>query len=138
MSIWTEHHVTVDIQTRQDEAPRSYSASSEGLVQIFGVSLCYDRTSHDGDYLFDPASGSQYSKDDDHIAQIMELLGEIPKSVAFAGKNAGELRCSPLEFVMDEKYLFPVEEADALAAFLTPMLRPHHDKRVRASELMCH
>ncbi|KZP22574.1 hypothetical protein FIBSPDRAFT_952693 [Athelia psychrophila] len=28
-----------------------------------------------GDYLFDPASGSRYSKDDDHIAQIMiELI----------------------------------------------------------------
>ena len=43
-----------------------------------------------GDYLFDPASGSRYSKDDDHIAQIIELLGEIPKSIAFAGKYSHE------------------------------------------------
>jgi serine/threonine-protein kinase SRPK3 len=43
-----------------------------------------------GDYLFDPASGSRYSKDDDHIAQIIELMGEFPKSVAFAGKYSGE------------------------------------------------
>ncbi|KAG6915029.1 hypothetical protein DXG01_013841 [Tephrocybe rancida] len=104
-----------------------------------------------GDYLFDPASGSRYSKDDDHIAQIMELMGEIPKSVAFAGKYAGEffnrkgelrhitkLRYWPLESVLHDKYLFPVEEADALAAFLTPMLRLHPDKRARASELVCH
>ena len=39
-----------------------------------------------GDYLFDPASGSRYSKDDDHIAQIIELMGEFPKSLAFSGK----------------------------------------------------
>ena len=39
-----------------------------------------------GDYLFDPASGSRYSKDDDHIAQIIELVGEFPKSLAFSGK----------------------------------------------------
>jgi len=43
-----------------------------------------------GDYLFDPASGTRYSKDDDHIAQIIELMGEFPKSVAFAGKYSGE------------------------------------------------
>lgn len=43
-----------------------------------------------GDYLFDPASGSRYSKDDDHIAQIMELMGEIPRSVAFSGKYSSE------------------------------------------------
>jgi len=27
-------------------------------------------------------SGSRYSKDDDHIAQINDLLGEIPKTIA--------------------------------------------------------
>ena len=43
-----------------------------------------------GDYLFDPASGSRYSKDDDHIAQIMELVGEVPKSIAFSGKYSSE------------------------------------------------
>jgi hypothetical protein len=37
-----------------------------------------------GDYLFDPASGSRYSKDDDHIAQIMELIGDI--SIIVSGK----------------------------------------------------
>ena len=43
-----------------------------------------------GDYLFDPASGSRYSKDDDHIAQIIELMGEFPKSLAFAGKYSSD------------------------------------------------
>lgn len=43
-----------------------------------------------GDYLFDPASGSRYSKDDDHIAQIIELMGEFPRNVAFSGKYSGE------------------------------------------------
>lgn len=43
-----------------------------------------------GDYLFDPASGSRYSKDDDHIAQIMELMGEFPKSIAFSGKYSSD------------------------------------------------
>ena len=40
--------------------------------------------------MFDPASGSRYSKDDDHIAQIIELVGEFPKSIAFSGKYSPE------------------------------------------------
>ena len=43
-----------------------------------------------GDYLFDPASGSRYSKDDDHIAQIIELMGEFPKPLAFSGKYSSD------------------------------------------------
>jgi hypothetical protein len=43
-----------------------------------------------GDYLFDPQPGNRYSKDDDHIAQIIELVGEFPKSVAFSGKYSSE------------------------------------------------
>lgn len=43
-----------------------------------------------GDYLFDPASGSRYSKDDDHIAQIIELMGEFPKGLALSGKYSGD------------------------------------------------
>ena len=43
-----------------------------------------------GDYLFDPASGSLYSKDDDHIAQIIELMGKFPKSLAFSGKYSSD------------------------------------------------
>jgi serine/threonine-protein kinase SRPK3 len=39
-----------------------------------------------GDYLFDPQAGSRYSKDEDHIAQIIELIGEFPQSLAFSGK----------------------------------------------------
>lgn len=53
-----------------------------------------------GDYLFDPASGQRYSKDDDHIAQIIELMGELPRSVAFAGKYSHEFfnRKGPIGF----------------------------------------
>jgi serine/threonine-protein kinase SRPK3 len=38
------------------------------------------------DYLSDPADGSRYSKDDDHIAQVIELMGEILKFITFASK----------------------------------------------------
>lgn len=40
------------------------------------------------DFLFEPRKGqeSEYGKSDDHLAQIMELLGPMPKSFAFSGK----------------------------------------------------
>jgi serine/threonine-protein kinase SRPK3 len=40
--------------------------------------------------------------------------------------------------VLNDKYLFPKTDADALASFLTPMLRLHPDKRAKASELIHH
>jgi len=104
-----------------------------------------------GDYLFDPASGSRYSKDDDHIAQIIELMGEFPKHVAFSGKYSSEffnrkgelrhinkLRFWPLDAVLHDKYLFPRAEADALASFLNPMLSLSPDKRAKAADLVHH
>ncbi|KAF8998297.1 hypothetical protein BDQ17DRAFT_1411141 [Cyathus striatus] len=104
-----------------------------------------------GDYLFDPASGSRYSKDDDHIAQIMELMGELPKGIAFSGKYSNEffnrkgelrhinkLRFWPLDSVLRDKYLFPQPDADGLADFLNPMLNLHPDKRAKASDLIHH
>lgn len=104
-----------------------------------------------GDYLFDPASGARYTKDEDHIAQIIELIGEFPKSFAFSGKYShdffnrrGELRHItklrfwPLESVLHDKYLLPRGHADMMASFLGPMLRLNPEKRTKASELVHH
>ena len=40
--------------------------------------------------------------------------------------------------MLNDKYLFPKTDAEALASFLTPMLRLHPDKRAKASELIHH
>ena len=43
-----------------------------------------------GDYLFEPHSGEDYSRDEDHLAHIIELLGVIPKHIALSGKYSRE------------------------------------------------
>ena len=43
-----------------------------------------------GDFLFEPRKGANYDKDEDHLAQMMELLGRMPKNMALSGKNANE------------------------------------------------
>ena len=43
-----------------------------------------------GDYLFEPHSGEDYSRDEDHLAHIIELLKPIPKHIALSGKYSRE------------------------------------------------
>ncbi|KAL1947065.1 hypothetical protein VTO73DRAFT_14026 [Trametes versicolor] len=149
---WVEHHFTDDIQTRQYRCPEVILGAKWGpSADIWSVACIIFELITGGDYLFDPASGSRYSKDDDHIAQIIELMGEFPKSLAFAGKYSSDffnrrgelrhiqkLRFWPLDCVLHDKYLLPKEEADMIASFLNPMLRLHPDKRAKASELTHH
>ncbi|KAI0657078.1 kinase-like domain-containing protein [Cubamyces menziesii] len=149
---WVEHHFTDDIQTRQYRCPEVILGAKWGpSADIWSVACIIFELITGGDYLFDPASGSRYSKDDDHIAQIIELMGEFPKSLAFAGKYSSDffnrrgelrhiqkLRFWPLDAVLHDKYLLPKEEADMIASFLNPMLRLHPDKRAKASELIHH
>lgn len=60
--------------------------------------------------MFDPQSGSKYSKDDDHIAQIIELIGEFPRSLALSGKYSGEFfnRKGVYSFVIRLSHVFGV------------------------------
>jgi serine/threonine-protein kinase SRPK3 len=98
-----------------------------------------------GDFLFEPRKGDTYDKDDDHLAQMMELLGRMPKNLAMAGKHSkkffdsrGNLRKInglsywPVKKVLTDKYLMKEDEAQAFADFLAPMLEWHHDRRASA------
>ncbi|KAG7087162.1 hypothetical protein E1B28_013143 [Marasmius oreades] len=149
---WTEHHFTDDIQTRQYRSLEVILGSKWGpSVDVWSVACVIFELITGGDYLFDPASGSRYSKDDDHIAQIIELMGPIPPSVALMGKYSTEffsrkgelrhiqkLRYWPLEAVLHDKYVFPKPAAEALASFLNPMLRLDPGKRARAGDMVGH
>ncbi|KAL0569080.1 serine/threonine protein kinase, CMGC [Marasmius crinis-equi] len=146
---WIEHHFTDDIQTRQYRCPEVILGGKWGpSADIWSLACVLFELFTGGDYLFDPAASSRYSKDEDHIAQIMELMGPIPPNVALTGKYSAEffnrrgelrhikkMRYWPLDSVLHEKYLFPQPQADLLANFLTPMLRL--DPETRASALEC-
>jgi serine/threonine-protein kinase SRPK3 len=88
-----------------------------------------------GDFLFEPRKGNNYDKDDDHLAQMMELLGRMPKNMALSGKHSSKyfdkagylkkirgLNYWPLQKVLMEKYKVKDGEAKALTEFLMPML----------------
>lgn len=44
-----------------------------------------------GEYLFDPKESRTYRKDEDHIAQMIELLGEFPTQFVRSGMYASEI-----------------------------------------------
>jgi len=105
-----------------------------------------------GDYLFNPdAVAKRYTKDDDHIAQIIELVGPFPPPVALSGKfsyeifnRKGELRHIqklkhwPLEAVLKEKYCLDKQAAIDLTSFLEPMLHVVPEKRATAERMLKH
>ncbi|CAH7685149.1 hypothetical protein PPACK8108_LOCUS19629 [Phakopsora pachyrhizi] len=105
-----------------------------------------------GDYLFNPdAVWKRYTKDDNHVAQIIELLGSLLPNIAFSGKFGHEIfnRCEelrhmhklktwPLEAVLTEKYCLEKEPAVKLTAFLEPMLNWIPWKRATAQKMLKH
>ncbi|WFD22019.1 non-specific serine/threonine protein kinase [Malassezia equina] len=148
---WTDHHFTNDIQTRQYRCPEAILGAKWGTTaDLWSASAMFFELLT-GDYLFDPAAGAKYNKDDDHIAQIIELLGDFPKSVAFSGKYSAEifnrkgeprhihkLRYWPLVNVLQEKYLLTQEHSEELSSFLLPMLRLNPAERASAREALSH
>ena len=64
-----------------------------------------------GDFLFEPRKGKNYGKDDDHLAQMMELIGRMPCTMALGGRTGSLRRIRglsfwPLKKVLCEKYRF--------------------------------
>ncbi|KAJ3243257.1 serine/threonine protein kinase, CMGC group [Chytriomyces hyalinus] len=146
---WTHHHFTNDIQTRQYRSPEAIlGANYDTSADLWSIG-CMTFELITGDYLFDPQAGTRYTKDDDHIAQITELLGGFPKSVALSGKYSadifnrrGELRhIHKLRFwgvsdVLQEKYHYTKAEADDIAGFILPMIEIYPEKRATAAEML--
>ncbi|KAH9098883.1 hypothetical protein LEN26_016510 [Aphanomyces euteiches] len=148
---WTYKHFTQDIQTRQYRSPEVILGQNYDQSTDMWSMGCFVFELATGELLFDPKSGKSYSRDEDHLAQMIELLGRIPKNFAKSGKysndyfnSRGELRkIHNLKFwglkdVLVEKYEFDTDEAEQFAAFLEPMLRFQPSKRATAEESLHH
>ena len=148
---WTNHHFTDDIQTRQYRSPEVILGARWGAsTDVWSMAaMVFELIT--GDYLFDPQSGTKYGKDDDHIAQIIELLGSFPKSLCLSGKwsqeiftrkgdlrNIHRLRHWALPDVLREKYHFKEDAAKKVAGFLLPMLELVPEKRANAGGMAAH
>jgi serine/threonine-protein kinase SRPK3 len=148
---WTNHHFTDEIQTRQYRSPEVLLGYHWGASSDLWSFACLVFELLTGDYLFDPRDGKTYSKDDDHIAQIIELVGPFSRSMLKESfytrdffNSRGELqrilKLKPwgLKEVLTEKYKFKPTDAIEIADFLTPMLQIQPESRADAGGMVNH
>ncbi|KAK9904075.1 hypothetical protein WJX75_003847 [Coccomyxa subellipsoidea] len=148
---WTYKQFTSDVQTRQYRCPEVLLGAKYSTPADMWSLACMVFELVTGDLLFDPRSGKDYDRDEDHLALFMELLGKMPRKIAGTGKYAkdffnrhGELRHIkklrywPLEAVLQEKYDMAEAEAQLLADFLQPMLEYVPERRATAAEMLQH
>lgn len=148
---WVHRHFTEDIQTRQYRSLEVLLSAGYGTSADIWSTACMAFELATGDYLFEPHSGDGYTRDEDHLAHIIELLGDIPKRIAASGKYSkvffnkkGELRnitgLKPwgLVSVLTEKYEWSQIDAEEFADFLKPMLDFDPNRRATAYECLQH
>merc|ERR1739844_879189 len=87
---WVHHHFTEDIQTRQYRSLEVLLGAGYGTPADIWSTACMAFELATGDYLFEPHSGEDYSRDEDHLAHIIELAGHIPRTIALSGMTRTE------------------------------------------------
>lgn len=148
---WVNKHFTEDIQTRQYRSLEVLMGAGYSTPADIWSTACMAFELATGDYLFEPHSGEDYSRDEDHIALIIELLGKVPRKLITAGKYSkefftkkGDLRhitkLKPwgLSNVLVEKYEWSKEEAQSFSSFLSPMLNLVPERRASAAQCLSH
>ncbi|XP_076610947.1 SRSF protein kinase 1b isoform X3 [Chaetodon auriga] len=148
---WVHKHFTDDIQTRQYRSLEVLTGAGYSTPADIWSTACMAFELATGDYLFEPHSGEDYSRDEDHIALIIELLGKVPRKLILAGKYSkefftkkGDLRhitkLKPwgLFDVLVEKYEWSKDEAHSFSSFLLPMLDLVPERRATAAQCLSH
>ncbi|KJE92542.1 CMGC/SRPK protein kinase [Capsaspora owczarzaki ATCC 30864] len=148
---WVHKHFTDDIQTRQYRSPEVLLGANYDTSADIWSSACLFFELLTGEFLFEPKTGRDYSRDEDHMALIQELVGKMPKHLATRGKFAkeifnrnGELRhigklCMwGLRDVLVSKYAIDSTDADSFSSFLLPMLELNPVMRATAAQCLQH
>jgi serine/threonine protein kinase len=152
---WKDGMTSGVIQTRQYRSPEVImGARFQSSADMWSVAcLVFELAT--GEFLFDPHSGvdhgQEYDRDEDHLAQMIELLGPMPRAVSGKGVYArelfnrrGELRHIrqlsfwSLELVLREKYDMDGADAEELSDFLLGMLQFEPGRRATAAQCLEH
>ena len=147
---YIDRHYSDIIQTREYRGPEvildgEYDQSAD--IWSFACMIFELVT---GDYLFDPKKGKTYSKNDDHLAQVSELIGECEDKDFLLTCEAAEqffnkqgklkrikkIKEWKLKQILIEKYRIKEVEAEFLARMLNRCLKWNPKDRVSAKDLL--
>ena len=148
---WTHYHFQPEIQTRQYRGPEVILGINYNETADLWSFACMLFEMLTGDFLFDPKKSKEFNKNDDHLAQMIELLNELPKDWSTIGtgskkyfdkdgrlKKIRTLRFWGLKDILMQRYKMAEHEAVALEDFLMPMLRILPQERATAAEMLNH
>jgi len=148
---WTHKHFTEDIQTRQYRCPEVLLGATYDTSADMWSFACVVFELLTGDLLFDPRAGTKWDREEDHLAMMIELCGDFPRSVTTVGKKAHQyfnkrgdlhhihqLKYWPLKDVLHDKYRFSKQEAELISSFLMPCLSVDPEERASALQCLAH
>lgn len=151
------YHFTNNIQTRQYRSPEIILGSRTWGASADCWSLgCLVFELITGDFLFNPSSSENFNRDDDHLAQIIELLDpsnqellsllrlnckyrdnffkifedDINGDIQIELRKIKKLKIWSLNDVLIDKYNFSKSDAMEISEFLLPLLRLRPKDRV--------
>jgi len=150
---WVTEHFTDDIQTRQYRAPEVIIGAGYDTAADIWSYACLVFELLTGELLFDPRTrpNATYSRNEDHIALMVEMMGDFDRKFVLTGKHYKEffnkrgvlrparplLPCN-LATILAKKFGFPTQEADVIADFLEKSLALTPAKRWSAQQLLDH